>query len=304
MRFLVLGLFSLSLACEDNQPPPPTGLAVCDFSSVTVVENGQTLATINGQIIGTQQLEERARGRVKTDAFTPELRQELLDDLISETLTYQDALSQGYDRHPKIRRSMVTLLKQDSNQSLTEDLEFEEQELLDWYQDHQTDFIVPEKIQLRRILIKITPDRDEATARAEIERIHRNLTTNIGRFTRFARRNSEDPHRNNGGNIGAIERRGRPGLDAEIVQIAFDLEPEVLSKPVQTREGFNLLFVDTHDPEVLQTFEQVRSEVLGAVRNIRVAERRAAYVEELKLGSTIEIDQSALDAFELSASDG
>jgi hypothetical protein len=87
----------------------------------------------------------------------------------------------------------------------------------------------------------------------------------------------------------------------EITGRAFELEPEVLSAPIQTHEGFNLLFVETHSPEIQQSFEQVKPDVLKSVRAIRLKELHQTQIEELKLGSEISIEQSTLDAFVLAS---
>ena len=74
--------------------------------------NGETVATVNGSPIGSEDFAMLAarKNPGKGSELSLEERKEVLDDLVTEELLYQKALAEGYDKDPKVKKVMVNAL--------------------------------------------------------------------------------------------------------------------------------------------------------------------------------------------------
>ena len=96
-----------------------------------------------------------------------------------------------------------------------------------------------ERVRAAHLLIRVTEERPEAAARALIEQLHRQAERGAD-FGALAAKHSEDPHRDEGGDMGWVAQGDLlPELDAAL----FSLSPGQVSDPIQTRLGFHLVKV-------------------------------------------------------------
>ena len=112
------------------------------------------LATVNGVSITPAELEARVGKQIPLTALTQPRIEGVLETMIHEELLYQEALRLKLDQSPRVRRVMTSLLRQEVLEAQLKELSFPEEELLAWYREHQDDYILPEQVRLRRILIK------------------------------------------------------------------------------------------------------------------------------------------------------
>ena len=259
---------------------------------------------VNGQKVGSKEFEEAASRKqpAEGDTLSDAEKQEILDRLVEEKLLYQKALTLGIDKDPKVQKVMVnTLLRQEVYASIRNS-DFTDEELQAYYDANKDDFVVPEKAQIKRILIKITDERPEADAAALAGEVHGKLRQDIKQFTELAARHSEDPYRRRGGDVGFVPRTGKPGLDQAIVDKAFELNVEQLSEPFKTSEGFNIIYLANKRERVERTFQQMKGSVLRKVKNERLKEMYDTYVDGLRTSAQIRIDQDQLALVEVQAS--
>lgn len=114
------------------------------------------------------------------------------------------------------------------------------------------------EIQVSHILVRFpqeTPD-DTTAAFAKISAIRDSLK-NVQDFPAFALRNSEDPTSGaNGGDLGWV---GRHKFVPEFEVVAFELQPNKLSRIVRTQFGYHLILVTDERPP--KSFEESRQEL-------------------------------------------
>ena len=270
-----------------------------DFADKGSTELGTKLATINKMEIGTNDFDRVAkRMRPRAGAITDEFKQEVMDEMVNETLLYQEALRQGIDRDPKIRKMMVnTLLKRDVYGTLDPDA-ITEEELRAYFEEHKEDFVVPEKVQIKRILIKVSESRPAEDARALATDLQLQVTENPTAFKALAQENSQGPYARRGGDLGFVGRKGKPGVDQVLIDAAFEMEKGDVSEVIETDDGFNVLYVPNRRERVERTFEQMRGSVLRKVKSERYNELYESYVGRLTDDSKIEIDEAALTTYE------
>lgn len=301
MRFLPLVL-ALSLtaslaACDGGAGPAAGGGA----ATAPAQDIGEVLATVNGLQIGSKEFEQAAARKTPAagDSLSLDEKKEVMNSLVEEKLLYEAALKKGLDKDPKVQKVMVnTLLRQDVYGSV-KNTDFTDEQLQAYYEAHKAEFIVPEKVQIKRILIKVTPERADDAAKAEAERIRGELVKNPASFKDLAAQHSEDPFRRRGGDVGFVAKEGKPGLEQAIVDKAFTLKVEEISEVFKTDEGYNVIQVANRREAVERTFQQMKGSVLRKVKNEKLKELYETYVANLKTGAKVDVKEDKLALVEV-----
>jgi parvulin-like peptidyl-prolyl isomerase len=161
---------------------------------------------------------------------------------------------------------------------------------------------VPEKVQIKRILVKVTDARPDDAAKKEAERLRAEVAKNPDSFKDVAAASSEDPYKRRGGDVGFVPREGKPGLDPGVVEKAFSLETNAISEVFKTAEGYNIVQVAARREQVERTFQQMKGSVLRKVKNEKMKELYDSYVSTLRTGAEVKIDEAKLSAVEVKSS--
>jgi parvulin-like peptidyl-prolyl isomerase len=303
MTLLALVLGGSLIACDGKSSDGDKGTAPQAPPNAQPEDAGETLASVNGADIGSKAFEQAAarKSPAEGDNLSDEEKREVLDRLVDEELLYQEALRQGLDQDPKVKKVMVnTLLRQEVYGSVRNS-DFTDEELQAYYEAHMDEFVVPEKVQIRRILIKSGDERPEAEAKSLAEDLRGQIASNPGKFKELATKHSEDPYRRRGGDVGFVPRSGKPGLDQGIVDKAFEMEVEAVSEVFTTDEGFNIIMVANRRERVERTYQQMKGSVLRKVKNEKLAEMYEQYTDNLQTSGTVNVDEAKLSATEVGA---
>jgi peptidyl-prolyl cis-trans isomerase SurA len=94
-----------------------------------------------------------------------------------------------------------------------------------------------DRVRALHLLIRVNEARSAEKARALIGDVHRSLERGAD-FVKLAKRYSEDPHRNEGGDLGWV---AQGELLPELDQALFSLTPGECSGPIQTELGWHLI---------------------------------------------------------------
>ena len=223
----------------------------------------------------------------------------VLDGLVEEKLLYGEALRKGLDKDPKVQKVMVNTLLREDVYTTVKNSDFTDEVLQAYYEEHKSEFVVPEKVQIKRILVKITDARPDDAAKTEAERIRGEVTKAPDSFKDLAAKYSEDPYKRRGGDVGFVSKEGKPGLDPAVVDKAFSLETGAVSEVFKSADGYNIVQVAARREQVERTFQQMKGSVLRKVKNDKMKELYDAYVAKLKQGATIQVDETKLSAVEI-----
>lgn len=262
---------------------------------------GETLATVNGVVIGSKEFEQAAARKTPAngDSLSVEEKKEVLDGLIEEKLLYAEALKQGLDKDPKVQKVMVNTLVREEVFNTLKNSDFPDETLQKYYDDHKAEFIVPEKVQVKRILIKVTPERPDAEAKKLGEQLRAQVAKTPDSFKDVAAQYSEDPYKRRGGDVGFVAKEGKPGLDQAVVDKAFTLEVNQVSDVFKSDEGYNIVTVAARREQIERTFQQMKGTVLRKAKNARQQELYDSYVGKLKTAATIKVEDAALAKIEI-----
>jgi len=289
---LALGLF----ACDGGNSASTDGTTAADE------DIGEILATVDGMPVGSEEFE-TAASRVSPEdgkELSLEERREVLDRLVNDKVLYVEALRRGLDKDPKVQKVMVNTLLRDEVYANVRNSDFSDEELRAYYEANKEDFVVPEKVQIKRVLIRITDDRDAEAARTLCEDVRGQLAPEPKTlFKDIATKYSEDPYRRRGGDVGFVSVDGKPGLDQDIVSKAFELDLEQMSECFESADGYNILYIANKRERVERTFQQMKGSVLRKVKNDKLKEMYESYVASLKDTASISINEDKLAAVEV-----
>ncbi len=260
-------------------------------------------------------------GRFPNDLERSQIKKQVLENLIARELLYQESQTKGIKVDQKEIEAQVTALKGRfpsevefknalSTMNLTEaDLRFQferdlairkllddqigdkvavsEKESKAYYDNNLESFKKPEQVRASHILIKVDPGADEAKkaeARTKIESVQAKLKKGED-FGALAKEYSEGPSGPKGGDLGFF---GRGQMVKPFEEAAFSMKPGQVSGMVETRFGYHLIMVAERTPESTLSYEEVKDRLEQYLKQQKVQEAIAAYVETLQGKAKIE----------------
>ena len=269
--------------------------------SAPSADAGETLATVNGLKVGSEDFKAAAARKVPADgkALSLDEKKDVLKRLVDEKLLYQAALKEGLDKDPKVQKVMVNTLLREAVYAKVKNSDFTDEVLQGYFDENRDDFVVPEKVQIKRILVKVTDERPDDKAKAEAERLHGKLAKDASQFKDLASNHSEGPYKRRGGDVGFVPADGKPGLDKAIVDEAFKLGVGEISGVFKTDEGYNIVLAANKRDKVERTFQQMKGSVLRKIKNEKLKSLYEGYVDDLREGASIATEDAKLDGIEV-----
>src|SRR5207248_2973803 len=203
-----------------------------------------------------------------------------LDNYLRKRLLVQEALKQGFEKRPEVQADMENAKEAALFDRYVRDVVgsqiVTEAVLKKYYDDHADEFMAPERIKVRHIIVMANgvgpkPKSKEqaldlikqvsAELREKVAGVHAadEATTQRVRLSYFetlARKYSEDGSAQSGGDLGWQSKGG--GLDPQFEEVAFKLEPGMPSGIVETNFGYHLIWVEDKEPAGRESFEHVK----------------------------------------------
>lgn len=288
---------SLAAAACGSDPDAAGGPAAPAASDRASSPTGELVAVVGtGGVPATTFQSAAGRAGRELDL---EGRKELLDELINEEALWLEASRRGLDRDPKVRKIMVNLLLRTEVYEDVKASDFTPEELRAYFDAHTDEFVVPEKVQVKRLFFKVDEERsvDEAMALARKHRA--TIAANPASFSEVAIKHSEDNYKRRGGDLGFMAREGKAGLDPAVVDVAFGLDVNQVSEPFEAGGGVNVVMAAGRRDRVERTFEQMKGSVMRKLKNERYKVRTEAFVAEVKTDLPIEVDEALLAELEV-----
>ncbi len=171
--------------------------------------------------------------------------------------------------------------------------EISEEQLRAWYRANPDKFTTPERLRVSLILLKVEPWAGGPAWQAahdEAERILARLRDGED-FAALARLHSADGSAEEGGDLGYLHQ----GMLAPEAQTVIDgLAPGELSGPVQLLQGFAVFRLEERVAPRLNDFGQVAERARGLLERELQEQARERLLDDLRKGTTIEINQAVL----------
>lgn len=324
ISFLILWLFLLMDICFISQARAERRelvdkvVAVVDEEAITQSELDELLNPIYEQYRKQYQGEDLFR---KLD----EARRILLNQLIEDRLVYQESKRAGV----KVAEEEVDASVNDFKDRFQNDAEFNKllkeegmtmtklreryerqiairklhqyevrgkvmvspKEVEQYYKDHINEFATNERIQVRTITIRKSPEAVEKgltdeTAKAKAEAVLKELIDTKADFAELAKRYSQDSYALEGGELGFIERGD---MVEAIDQALFSLKKGELSQVLESKLGYHIFRVDDIQAGKVQALDEMRGNIQGIIYREKMRKRFVEWMEQLKKEAYISI---------------
>lgn len=263
----------------------------------------------------------KRRGQTPSDSQLSELREDVLDNLITLELLYQESKKKGIEvDQAEVDEQFVTLKKrlgspEEMNKlldkmhlseadvksqfrrtiaiqkfveaELVRKVTVSDKEAKAFYDGNKASFQQPEQVKASHILIGIDGEGGEekkAEARKEIEKIQQRLEKGED-FAALAKEFSRCPSAAVGGDLGYFSRGQMVG---PFQDAAFALQPGEISDIVETRFGYHLIKMADKKPETTIPYQDVADEIEERLSKEKAQEAVRLYVADLKEKAKIE----------------
>ncbi len=200
-------------------------------------------------------------------AQQPALKKGLLRRWAEVTLLALAAREEGIDKDPAVKAQIQDvvdrLLAQQflSQKVLPKVKPVTEKEVKAYYEQHKLEFMTPESIHARHILIPLpekATKKQENEALKKAEMIRQRLLKGED-FAKLAREYSADPGtKDKGGDLGFFTK-GQ--MIESFEKAAFSLKPGEISKPVRTAFGYHIIKVEEIRPAKQKSFSEVKEQI-------------------------------------------
>jgi peptidyl-prolyl cis-trans isomerase C len=159
----------------------------------------------------------------------------------------------------------------------------------DFYTKNPDKFQEPEAVHAAHILIRNPENADDAAkkkARTEAQSVLAQIKKG-GDFAALAKQHSQDPgSAANGGDLGFVPKgQTVPAFE----QAAFALKPGQISGVVESPFGFHIIKLIAHRDGRAVPLQEVKAQIEQFLKQQKMQEKTAAYVEKLKAKAKVEI---------------
>ncbi len=154
-------------------------------------------------------------------------------------------------------------------------------------------YTTPETLMLTQIFFSAEKDGFEgAKKRADDAYAKLRAGADIGDLA--ATISDDTQSRDARGRVGPLARRE---LDANVAEVAFLLKnPGDISPPIKSRAGWHIVRLDTRNPPVTRSFDEVKGEIMDELRDKHIASAKSALMRDIATKNEAVVDEAAVDA--------
>lgn len=278
--------------------------------------DGEMLAKIGDRVITLEEFERRlaqqsafARGRYSS----LQRKKEFLDSLVRFELLARDAEQKGFGDDPEVvlarQQAMVKLLTAKEIRNLVKLVDITDAEVAAYYNEHLDEFDKPAEVRAAHILLKT-----EAAAKALAPQIQARLDKEPRKarqvFAEFVREHSKDAATARMG--GDLQFFGKPGdrpvrrdsnqpvVPPAVANAVFALEKVgAITAPIQTSQGWHIVQKTGFRRPYKRELSDVKTSIRNKLFRVKKGKAMQDYVEGLKKGVTITIDDAVLGKAEV-----
>jgi len=255
-------------------------LAGCGF----VKEKDPTLAVIGGTKITVKDFQKRISNLPERYRIAVMKRKkEYLQELINDTLLYQEAIRQGVGKEEEVIEVIEEAKKKILTAKLLKDkvddkIVISETDMKEYYDVNSYRYMTPEILRASHIL---SLNRDDAEAiKLELE--------NGADFADMAKAKSVDPTAQRAGDIGYFPR-GQ--LMPEFENACAVLEIGEVSDIVKTKLGYHIIKLTGRKEPEMRPMEQVQKDILSRLKTVKRQKMFNELLSDLRNGTDIKINE-------------
>jgi parvulin-like peptidyl-prolyl isomerase len=273
----------LTAAAIDLLSPPRAATAVPDDAAATV--NGVAIQSVDYD----RAVEALANDR--REPLTDADRRRVLDRLIEEELLVQKGLDLGLVRRDNRVRSDIVSSVVESVVAEATTRQPTDAELQAFYAQHRDAFRRPGRVELRQIVVRVTPSVDDATAFARATEAARRLRSGED-FAAVTRALGDAPVAElPGGKLDPATLREY--LGPTVARSAAELPLLTPSDPIRSAAGYHVVEILTRDPDETPPLAEIADEARSELRRSNEDAALRTYVDELRRAASVQVREAA-----------
>ena len=164
-----------------------------------------------------------------------------------------------------------------------------EEDLAQYYQEHQDKFQRTPEADIRHIYIAVPPGGDETAAKARAAEVLAKIRSGAD-FAKMAEEYSDSPTKEKGGELGTVHKGD---LAPEIEAAAFSLPVGGVSDLIRTSAGWNLIKVERVRTETVAPLAEVRDEIRDVLFQEKFEAKRKEWLAGLRAKAFIQVIMEA-----------
>ena len=226
------------------------------------------------------------------------------DDYFDEVEATDDEVAALYEEEPlayEVPEKRQLRFLLVDESAIFESLTPAEEEVRQYYDANIAQYTTPGQVRASQILLRIG-DRDEAEVEARAAELAAEARGGAD-FAALAQEHSQDEATaENGGDLGLF---GRGRMVAEVEAAAFEMDVDAVSDPIRSAIGFHVLRVTEKQEETSQPLEEVREAIENTLKNERATARADALARAIaaEVETPEDLEQAAASrGFELQES--
>ncbi len=290
---VALALTTFAMACND---PPGTVKVELKRKS----PEGKPVATYGSETITDTELAARfaelnpyTRARYQT----LEQKREYLDGLVRYELLAREAARRNLQNDPEVVESMKRVMVQRLIKTEIEDKPgtVSAEAIKKYYDAHQSDYVKPAMTRLRHVFVKT---ENKAKGEEALKKALSLAPLDYAAFSLLARESSEEPRTQpiEGDLRFLTDDELAKQYGPELVTAAAELKQvgEVYPKLVETKAGFHVIKLEGRQVALNLAMDQVKQSIESTLANDSKMDRYRAFLDGLKKGSALTVNESAL----------
>jgi peptidyl-prolyl cis-trans isomerase D len=217
--------------------------------------------------------------------FNPDTYMDEIEIIDDELATWYEANGDRYKTEKQVKLGYLPFLYEDIGARIT----VEEEEISRYYDEHLTEFQVPEKRRARHILFRAAPDDPEETHEQQLTKAEEILekATSGEDFGELATQHSEGPTAATGGDLGFFTQGQMVKTFNDAV---FSMDTGEISEVVKTDFGYHIIKLEEIQLGGVTPLEDAKETIISAVQLEQAAPlafqlANSAYEEVIGAGS-------------------
>lgn len=289
---------ALPLAAQEAKPAAPAD------ETIVAVVNGEKITRAK-----FDQLWARAGAKMRKQYEKTGGKAGFLDNYIRKRLVLQEALKKNFDKDKSVQLEVEAAKESAMFDLYVRDVLAEqyvnEQAVREYYEANKNQFVIPERARVRHIVITPREGGPQPRNREQALQVMAQIMGELhpyrgqagfgARFAEAARKYSEDGVREQGGDLGWVERGL---LDPKFDEVVWNLQPGTMSGIVETKFGMHLIFLEDKRDATVETFEEARPDIrefLMGQHGAKVVESVNRLTNELRSSSKVSMFPENLD---------
>jgi peptidyl-prolyl cis-trans isomerase D len=202
----------------------------------------------------------------------PERIKQKIEPSETELKTFYEKNKNNF-KSPEKRAGEVLFYKFDD---FKKEIEISNQELYDYFKENKKTFVTPEKTKVSRLYLKYSEEnRDDILKKAD----NLNTLLNSKNFAQKARELSQDDKASAGGDWGYWEWKNFSSQELDIIKKSNESQ---ISTPIDTREGFSILYISEKIPQKQEDFESVKTRIKDILERDQINELVKGKLEKIQ----------------------